>query len=591
MSHVPQREWAVVDVETSGFYPSTCRVLSVAALRLDPYGAPDGPAFTSLINAGCDPGPVHIHGLTTERLAGAPRFADVLPELLDMLHGRVLVAHNAAFDYDFLTAEAWRAGVKLPVEHRLCTLALSRRLGLDVPNHRLGTLATYWGLPPFRAHDAHEDARALSGVFAHSMRLADQLGMSLPVVACSGLPGATPRPSTVVKVPCPYRHPGPLRPGEPLRQGMKIVITGDTALPREELADQITVAGLEVLNSVSRLTNALVCNNAHLDTRKALRARVEGTLVVSEHDLLRMLAEVLPGEPKAPTPVRRAAPKAASARGPLHGHRVLVLGGTHEHAAQVRAEVIAVGGAAAVNLSANVTDLVLLDGGDHDDRLPRAAAAGVAVHRGPVALGITLPGVLAPAVAAAAPAQPWAVGRAAAATPVAPVLPRGAVIDLPDGNAWTVNVAWRADALDSGAELDVVAFLLDAEERVVTDEDFVFYNAPVSQDGAVVLSVDGDAEQSMRLDLDLLGEHCARVVVAGALSGLGTFGDLGAVTLSVDGPDATAATATLDAATTEQTLVLAEIYRRDGRWRVRAVGQGYDDGLAELATRYGVDVA
>ena len=134
-----------------------------------------------------------------------------------------------------------------------------------------------------------------------------------------------------------------------------------------------------------------------------------------------------------------------------------------------------------MNLSANVTDLVLLDGGDRDDRLPRAAAAGVAVHRGPVALGIVLPGVLAPAVAAAPLAQPWALGRAAAATAVAPVLPRGAVIDLPDGNVWTVNVAWRADALDTGAELDVVAFLVDADERVVTDEDFVFYNAPVSQ--------------------------------------------------------------------------------------------------------------
>lgn len=83
---------------------------------------------------------------------------------------------------------------------------------------------------------------------------------------------------------------------------------------------------------------------------------------------------------------------------------------------------------------------------------------------------------------------------------MAPVLPRGAVIDLPDGNVSTVNVAWRADALDTGAELDVVAFLVDADERVVTDEDFVSYNAPVSQDGAVALSVDGDAEQSVRLE-------------------------------------------------------------------------------------------
>jgi DNA polymerase-3 subunit epsilon len=56
--------WAVVDVETSGLYPNSSRILSIAALRLDPSGRPEGRPFTSLVNAGCDPGPVHIHGLT-----------------------------------------------------------------------------------------------------------------------------------------------------------------------------------------------------------------------------------------------------------------------------------------------------------------------------------------------------------------------------------------------------------------------------------------------------------------------------------------------------------------------------------------------
>ena len=76
-----------------------------------------------------------------------------------------------------------------------------------------------------------------------------------------------------------------------------------------------------------------------------------------------------------------------------------------------------------------------------------------------------------------------------------------------------------------------------------------------------------------------------------ALAGDATFGDLGAITLAVDGDLVTAATATLDAATTERTLLLAEIYRRDDVWRLRVIGQGYDDGLAGLAVRYGVDVA
>jgi DNA polymerase-3 subunit epsilon len=118
----------------------------------------------------------------------------------------------------------------------------------------------------------------------------------------------------------------------------------------------------------------------------------------------------------------------------------------------------------------------------------------------------------------------------------------------------------------------------------------VFYNAPLSEHGAVALSVDGDSEQSVRIDLGLLGEEHRKVVVAAALDGDAVFGDIGAVTVSVDGATATAATATLDAATTERTLLLAEVYRRDGAWRVRAVGQGYDDGLAGLAVRHGVAV-
>jgi DNA polymerase III subunit epsilon len=230
-----------------------------------------------------------------------------------------------------------------------------------------------------------------------------------------------------------------------------------------------------------------------------------------------------------------------------------------------------------------------------EELVDRLTNAGLEVHRGPIALGIHLPGATTEPLdlepVAESPPHSWDVGHITGDSIVAPVLSRGAVIDLPDGNIWTVNVAWRADALATGAELDVVAFLVDETERVVTDEDFVFYNAPISQDGAAALSIDGDSEQSIRIDLDLLGGYCTRVVIAAALNSECTFGDLGAVTLSVDGHDATAATATLDAGTSERTMLLSEIYRRGQQWRIRAIGQGYDDDLAALATRHGVDVA
>lgn len=118
----------------------------------------------------------------------------------------------------------------------------------------------------------------------------------------------------------------------------------------------------------------------------------------------------------------------------------------------------------------------------------------------------------------------------------------------------------------------------------------MFYNAPATSDGAVSMSIDGDSEQGVRIDLTLVPEDCARIVIAAATDGDKTFGNVGAVSVSLDGVDSTVATAVLDAATTEQSMLLAEIYRRGSGWRFRPIGQGYDDGLAELAVRYGVEV-
>ncbi|WP_218588851.1 TerD family protein [Pseudonocardia oceani] len=578
--------FAVVDVETTGFYPDRSRVLSVAAVGLDAAGRPDGPRFSSLVDPGCDPGPVHVHGLTRERLAGSPRFEEIAPRLLEVLDGRILVAHNAAFDHGFLAAESDRAGIKLPVDRRLCTLALSRRLGIDVPNHKLATLAAYWGVPQVGAHTADDDAHVLSRVLTHSLLLAANLGLPLPLIGCDDRTTATRYPPHAASPPCPWAYPGRLAAEQPLVQGMKVAVTGATDVPRPRLAARLTAAGLDVQNSVSRLTSVLVTNAPASTTRKAARARAEGVPVVDEATLLRLLDDVRPGTPVEPRAPRRTGTARQVVRGPLHGRRVLVLGGTHAQAAAVRAEITGAGGAAAVNLTAGVTDVVLMAGGETDRRLPRIREAELPLHRGEVALGIALP---APCTV---PDPGDYVGRHRSAAPGAgvPVLPRGAVLDLPAESVWTVNVAWRADALAGGTDVDVVAFLVDADECVIADEDFVFYNAPVSEHGTVAVNTDGDSERSVRIDLDLVSAQHDRIVVAAALDGDATFGDLGAVTVSVDGDTATAATATLDAGTTERTMLLAEVYRRQDVWRVRAVGQGYDDGLAELAVRYGVVV-
>lgn len=587
--------YVVVDVETTGLHAAAHRVISVAAIALDERGRPERDVV-SFVDPGCHPGPAHIHGITPEMLRGQPSFAALSSSLASILEGRVMVAHNASFDFGFLSTEAARATTALPIESRLCTLALSRRLGLDVPNHQLGTLAGHWRVPQRRAHDAHDDALVLASIFAHSASLAARLDMPLPIISCTDARGKAAFPSRVVRQPCSWTNPGRLHVEAPLVQGMRVVVTGETREDRDRLAERLNAAGLDVMNSVSRFTSLLVCNDPTSQSGKTRRAHDEGVRAIDEATLQRLLLDVRPGTPK--DTVRRVVtverplviPSARQAPGPMARRRVLVMGEPHQVAAQVRAEVIARGGMAAVNLSANVTDIVLLDGADGDRRLARAHAAGIPVHRSTESLGIAMPGRTGPpATLTFDVAEPVRVPGSAVIAP-GPVLVRGAVMDLPPGSVWTVNAAWRADAREDAPEVDVVAFLVDSDQRVTCDEDFVFYNAPIGPDGAVSLSINGGSEQGIRIDLDLMPEDCTRVVIAAVLDATHNFGDLGAISLSVDGDLTTAATATLDAATTERTLILAEIYHRNGAWRIRVVGQGYDDGLAELVTRYGVVV-
>ncbi|MET9059553.1 TerD family protein [Streptomyces antibioticus] len=583
-------DWALVDVETSGLRPGRDRVLSLAVLTLDARGNRTG-EFSTLLNPGCDPGPVHIHGLTPARLAGAPTFEDVAPRVGALLRGRVLVAHNAQFDYDFLAHEFAHVRSWVPVSRRLCTLALNRLVGPGTPDLKLGTLAAHYGVRQEKAHDAQDDVRVLSGILRGSLGAAEQLGLALPLLECPPRQDYKP---FVPKTPCAYRNPGRLVPGGPLVQGMKVAITGETRVSREELVARSVAAGLNMMTSVSGQTCVVVTNDPGAGSAKLNRAVREGVPLVDEPTYLRLLEDVRPGQAKGtarpvpvpvPVPVsgsvpvpslpaqRVAVPPARAGGAVLAGRRVLVLGGTHEAAAEARARAVALGASAAVNLSAGVSDVVVLPGGETDRRMTRIAVLGLRVHD---------------ADWLHAPVQEPAEGESEA---TAAVLVRGAVLDLADtGTAWTVAATWRQQTT---CEVDLVAFAVDEREQVPGDEDFFFYGAPEHPDGTVRLATDGPTEQAVSVDLERLPLEIHRVVVAAAIDGAATFSDVGAVeiTATCGIGAAPAARATLDAATTERTMILAELYRRGEGWRLRAVGQGYDHGLADLARGYGVDVA
>ncbi|NMD63992.1 TerD family protein [Rhodococcus globerulus] len=614
--------WVVLDVETSGMRSASHRVLSIAALVLREDGSVER-QFSTLLNPGCDPGPVHVHNLTPDRLAGAPRFEDIAEEFADLLSGRTMVAHNASFDYGFLDAEFQRAGFGTPIEKRLCTLALSRRLELDVPNHRLATLAEYWKIEQLNAHDAYDDARVLVEVFGRSASLADTLQLPLPVVGCKDR-RVTAHPQQIKRVPSSFANPGRLDLTRGLVQGMKVVISGPTRTPRISLAARLTDAGFDVMNTVSRQTSVVVCDNAASQSGKVRKAASDGIPIISEQQLEDLLVRSVPGEiknegapavvstvvpepetptvpvvievergavlvpeivvPAQPRPVIRpstiatASPLANRKAKAWQGRRVLILGGSHLDGVIMRSRILQLGARPSLNFTTAVTEVLVLEGGESDKRMARVIERGLPQ--------IKESDVNESLVSGAVPAHMKLESRLSA-----PILMRGEVVDLPaTQSSWSINVAWRAENVGDEFDVDVVAFLLDGTNKVDSDQDFVFYNNTVDEDGAVELSVDGDSEQSVRADLDALPAECQRVVIAAAVDGDKTFGDIGAVSVSIDGPDGTFATFVLDLGTVERTMVLAEIYRRGDVWRLRAVGQGHNHGLGAMAVGYGVEV-
>jgi DNA polymerase-3 subunit epsilon len=286
----PDAGWAVVDVETSGFRPGQARVISIAVLGLDADGRVEQ-SVVSLLNPGVDPGPTHVHGLTAAMLEDQPQFGDVIGDVVEVLRGRTLVAHNVAFDYAFMAAETELTGTELPVDTVMCTVELARRLNLGVDNLRLETLAAHWGVTQERPHDAFDDALVLTGVLASALAQARQRSIWLPVrpVTRRRWPNGRvthdelrPLKALASRMPCPYLNPGPYVRGRPLVQGMRVALAAEVRRTHEELVERILHAGLAYTDVVDRETSVVVCNDAAPEQGKGYQAQQLGVPVVSD---------------------------------------------------------------------------------------------------------------------------------------------------------------------------------------------------------------------------------------------------------------------------------------------------------------------
>ncbi len=176
-----QVSFLVVDVETTGISAwAGDRVTEVAAVVVK--GGVVTEAFSSLVNPGRSI-PSFITGLTgisDAMVRNAPRFGEIAGELAYQMVGRVFVAHNARFDWNFLSAEFDRvasAPLKSLTDQQLCTVRLARRFLSHLPRRNLDAVAHHYGVEINGRHRALGDARATAHVLVGLLKDAERSGL------------------------------------------------------------------------------------------------------------------------------------------------------------------------------------------------------------------------------------------------------------------------------------------------------------------------------------------------------------------------------------------------------------------------------
>ncbi|ENU33002.1 TerD family protein [Acinetobacter parvus] len=167
-----------------------------------------------------------------------------------------------------------------------------------------------------------------------------------------------------------------------------------------------------------------------------------------------------------------------------------------------------------------------------------------------------------------------------------------------------IGLGWDERATDGASfDLDASAFLLTASGRVRGDHDFIFYNQLKSQDGSVEHTGDnrsgqGDGDdESLLVDLSKVSPEVEKIAITvtihDAQSRGQNFGQIANAFIRVVNQDSGIEIVRFDLAedySTETAMVFGEVYRHNGEWKFRAVGQGYTGGLAAMCQQYGIQV-
>lgn len=188
-------------------------------------------------------------------------------------------------------------------------------------------------------------------------------------------------------------------------------------------------------------------------------------------------------------------------------------------------------------------------------------------------------------------------------------LQKGQKVDLTKGNPslkkLLIGLGWDVNKYDGGFDfdLDAAAFLLGANGKVNSDDDFVFYNNLKHKSGSVEhmgdnLTGEGEGDdEEIKVDLSLVPANVDKidftVTIYDAEARRQTFGQVSNAYIRVVDDMTGKELIRYDLGedfSVETAVVVGEIYRNRGEWKFNAIGAGWSGGLAALGKNFGVNV-
>lgn len=185
------------DVETTGTVPGVDRIIEVGAIKFEayPHQATDWIVTTEIFSTLVDPEtPIpsaasRINGISDDMVRGKPKIQDLLEPLAQFCGDIPLVAHNAPFDVQFLTADMKRFEISGPQGCVLDTFAIAKKVFPGLQNYRLSTLIEHLKLASSEFHRAEQDALYCGQVLVKILEKISRPGEIVPMENLLALSG------------------------------------------------------------------------------------------------------------------------------------------------------------------------------------------------------------------------------------------------------------------------------------------------------------------------------------------------------------------------------------------------------------------